>query len=198
MPLKAAAFSVGIVKRKEKEAKLGQFISEHVARQIAGRMTCLLVARSAESPVAKAMLSAGTRFASKLLVRAIFANLGGAEAARIAEACTASELALQVRWARDLRLMDAHEQLVLPPARSWTGDCMRREPAKSDAHEWFAPECPDTARRAALFFERLWGVSEPVIERLAPHPCSAPEPPPKGVLEALERPNCARPHVARE
>jgi hypothetical protein len=194
MPLKAG-ISVGIVKREEKEAKLGQFISEHVGRQPPGRMMCLLVARSAESPAAKAMLSAGTRSGSNFFVRAIFANLGAVEAARIAQACTGSDLALQVRWARDLRLMDAHEQIVLPPARSWTGDSMRREPTKCDAHEWFAPECAEAARRATLFFERLWGVSEPVLERLLPHACG---PTPKLVLEAIEGTDPARRHASRD
>src|SRR5690606_14006482 len=119
--------------------------------------TCLLVARSAESPVARMVLSlgAGARLRG-FSVRAIFAFLGTAETVRIAEACRASGWALQVRWARDLRLLEAHEQLVLGAATSWIGDSMRRDPLSHDACELHAPDCPDSAERAALFFERLW------------------------------------------
>src|SRR5262249_10884562 len=76
-----------------------------------------------------------------------------------------SNWALQIRWARDVRLMDAHEQLVLDEQTSWIGDSMRREPLKHDAFETFAADCPDTARCLTVFFERLWQASEPIIDR---------------------------------
>jgi hypothetical protein len=163
---------IKVVKREEKEAKLKQFIMTWVERRgadeqrRADRLTCLLVARSAESPVAKAVFALNSEIGgNNLALRVIFATLGSAEAASIAEACTAPELDLQLRWARDLRLMDAHEQLVLSPSATWIGDCMRRDPTKVDAYERFAIDCRETAHLGAIYFERLWDASEPVIER---------------------------------
>lgn len=170
-----AAPQPSLVKREEKDDKLSSLLlryTETMSRNAAAdptAATCLLVARSAESPVARMVLSlgAGARLRG-FSVRAIFAFLGTAETVRIAEACRASGWALQVRWARDLRLLEAHEQLVLGAATSWIGDSMRRDPLSHDACELHAPDCPDSAERAALFFERLWQVSEAVLERQAP------------------------------
>ena len=103
-------------------------------------------------------------------------NLGTGETARIAEACLVSDWALQIRWARDLRLLEAHEQLVIGSATSWTGDCMRREPMSRDACEIYAPGCTESAQRAALFFERIWQASEPIFERQGVEPVAVPDP----------------------
>jgi len=172
-----------LVKREEKETKLKAFILQHLEERRgqgpadATEMSCLLIARSAESPVAKTVLSMGASSDLKgFTVRAIFANLGTAETARIAEACLVSDWALQIRWARDLRLLEAHEQLVIGSATSWTGDCMRREPMSRDACETYAAGCPETAQRVALFFERIWQASEPIFERQGIEPAAAPDP----------------------
>lgn len=172
-----------LVKREEKEAKLKAFILQHLEeRRTRGAVgnaeaSCLLIARSAESPVAKTVLSMGASSDLKgFTVRAIFANLGTGETARIAEACLVSDWALQIRWARDLRLLEAHEQLVIGSATSWTGDCMRREPMSRDACEIYAPGCPESAQRAALFFERIWQASEPIFERQGVEPVTVPDP----------------------
>src|SRR5919197_1087755 len=174
MSLKAPTRASGLM-REEKETKLKEFIMQYVAQRgadgqgHAARLTCLLVARSADSPVAKAVFETGTEIAGgNFILRAIFATLGTAETAFISQACRESDLELQIRWARDIRLMDAHEQLILPPDMRWTGDCMRRDPAKRDAYEHFAPACRKTAQLASLCFERLWLASEPVIERKPP------------------------------
>lgn len=167
-----AAPQLSLVKREEKEPKLTGLIRDHLrqmsahANGIPGAATCLLIARSADSPVAKTVLSHGAQASLRgFAVRAIFAFIGTTETVRIAEACRASDWALQVRWARDLRLLEAHEQLVLGPATSWIGDSMRRDPLSRDACELFAPDNPATAERATLFFNRLWQISEPIFER---------------------------------
>jgi hypothetical protein len=174
MSLKAPPRANGVT-REEKETKLKDFIMQFVARRgvdeqgRAARLTCLLVARSADSPVAKAVFALGSEIGGvNFTLRAIFATLGTAETARIAQACRDSDLDLQIRWARDIRLMDAHEQLILPPDTRWVGDCMRRDPAKRDVYEHFAIACRETAQLASICFERLWVASEPVIERRPP------------------------------
>lgn len=170
-----AAPQPSLVKREQKDDKLSQLLLRYLetmgedAHADPPSATCLLVARSAESPVARLVLSLGAEARLKgFSVRAIFAFLGTAETVQIAEACRASGWALQVRWARDLRLLEAHEQLVLGPATSWIGDSMRRDPLSRDACELYAPDCLDAAKRSVLFFERLWQASERVLERQAP------------------------------
>ena len=163
-----------LVKREEKEDKLESLLLHPLgtlaegAVYNAGETACLLIARSAESPVAKLLLSYGAEGKLKRFsVRAIFAFLGTAETVRIAEACRASEWSLQVHWARDLRLLEAHEQLILGSASCWIGDSMRRDPLSHDACEQHAPDCPEMTERASRFFDRLWHASEPVFERQA-------------------------------
>lgn len=160
------------VRREEKEFRIRELVVRHLQRQAAdsfqgvGEKTCLMIARSADSPMAKTVLSLGASGALRgYSVRAIFGFLGTAETVKIAEACRASAWSLQVRWARDLRLLEAHEQLVLGTETSWYGDSMRRDPSIRDACELYAPECPVTARRSIQFFENLWRASEPVFER---------------------------------
>ena len=160
------------VRREEKEFRIRDLVVRHLQRQaanalqVAGEKTCLLIARSADSPAARTVLSLGASGSLRgYSVRAIFGFLGTAETVKIAEACRASGWSLQVRWARDLRLLEAHEQLVLGTETSWYGDSMRRDPSIRDACELYAPECPATARRSIQFFENLWRVSEPVFER---------------------------------
>lgn len=166
-----------LVKREEKESKLKDFILQHLEQRKPGGAYCLLIARSSDSPVARTLLSMGAKAELKgFVVRAIFAYLGTAETARIAEACRISDWALQIRWARDLRLLEAHEQLVMGPALSWIGDCMRRDPMSRDACEVYVPDCPDSARQAAMFFERIWQASEPIFERQCIEMTGAPDP----------------------
>ncbi len=165
----------GLVKREEKHIKIRSLLLQYLemtgefAQESPTAAKCLLIARSAESPVARTVLTLGASGRLKnFAVRAIFAFLGTAETVQIAEACRASDWSLQVHWARDIRLLEAHEQLVLGSTTSWIGDSMRRDPLNHDACELYAPDHPETAQRAGLFFERLWQATEPVLERSSP------------------------------
>jgi len=165
----------GLVKREEKHVRIRSFLLQYLdrmgefARESPTAARCLLIARSADSPVARTVLTFGVSGRlRKFSVRAIFAFLGTAETVQLAEACRASDWSLQVHWARDIRLLEAHEQLVLGSSTSWIGDSMRRDPLNHDACELYAPDHPEIAQRASLFFERLWQATEPVLERSAP------------------------------
>ncbi len=158
-----------VVKRENKETRLTTFIADHLAN---GGVHCsgshwLLVARSAESPVVLAL----AHFASELAVagiaiRIILAGLKPNAPETIEN--NPIGFAADVRIARDLRLLDAHEQLYLDTATSWIGDCMRREPAKRDAYECHASGCTETARWTKLSFDRLWLSSEPTMLQREP------------------------------
>ena len=129
-----------------------------------------LVARSTDSPVARALVALGGDLSRHgIAVRAIFGRLG-------TDAVDNDWLVSspEIRFARDLRLAtnprlgDAHEQLVLGERVCWIGDCLRRDPQRRDAFEQFNPADAVRARTLRLSFDRLWSVSEPVKARMAP------------------------------
>lgn len=70
-----------------------------------------------------------------------------------------------IRWARNPRLLDAHEQVTYGDAISWSGDAMRRDADRRDALTLFDEATPDMARLARLAFEALWAASLAVPER---------------------------------
>jgi len=70
-----------------------------------------------------------------------------------------------IRWARNPRLLDAHEQVTYGDAICWSGDAMRREADRRNALTLFSEVAPEMVRLARLAFEALWGTSSPVPER---------------------------------
>ncbi len=153
-----------VVKREDKEEKLKAFISSYLTASGSRHsdQPWLLIARSAESPVvlaltalAPAIKSAG--FEIKVLLTSVAPNVPDSTAH------IAIGFACELRVARDIRLLDAHEQLRIDDTTSWVGDCMRREPAKRDAYECHASGCSRTADWSAKAFARLWEKSEPVM-----------------------------------
>ena len=154
-----------VVKRDEKEATLTAFINTHIGKLARGSEASedneiLVVALSTDSPVVRALRhSADEHQLSEVHIRLILANISTTDLVDDLHSLPA----YSVNWARNARLLDAHEQLVISTTTSWTGDCMRREPAKRDAFECFADDCAETAAWARTSFERLWGVSVPLV-----------------------------------
>lgn len=142
--------------REDKEARLRAFIASHAESHRAsgvapGMTTYRLLALSAESPVARALAdlapdlsAAGIRVEALFARRSTAAKLEGAEC----------------RFVTDLRLLDAHEQLVLDRVTAWIGDCMRRDPLKRDAYELYS-DSPVTAGHAARSFAQIWRAAGP-------------------------------------
>ena len=163
---------MSVTRRENKEQRLKEFIGQHLATRQSSdappTRALLIVARSAESPVIKAIAGLAGEIASLgASVRMILAQPdreGLADGWTLAAEPAA--LDYEVRWARDPRLIEAHEQLVLGPQTCWVGDSMRREPAKCDAFETYTPECSQAAHSATLSFERLWTASEPLLQRV--------------------------------
>jgi hypothetical protein len=90
-------------------------------------------------------------------LRALFKSLSD-----LAPREPASEL---IRWARNPRLLDAHEQVTYGEAMCWSGDAMRRDADKRNALTLFDEAAPDMVRLGRLAFEALWAASSPVPER---------------------------------
>jgi hypothetical protein len=162
---------VNVTRHEEKEQKLQEFLSQHVAAQNHGgdspRSTHLLVvARSLESPVVRAVVSLADEIsAAGLAVRIILAHID--RDALLDDWGRSVAFMHEVRWARHPRLIEAHEQLVIDAETCWIGDCMRRDPTKCDAYESFVEGCGEAAGCAAVSFERLWTTCQPLVSRTA-------------------------------
>ncbi len=158
---------VGVTRHEEKERKLQAFLAHHISNlrpggDVAPYPHLLLIARSLESPVVKAISALGEEIAAAGLgVRLILAHVDRDPAPQ--DWGRSIAFAHDIRWARHPRLVEAHEQLVLGPQTCWIGDCMRRDPAKCDAFESFVEDCGEAAGCATVSFERLWHASQPLV-----------------------------------
>lgn len=150
-----------VVVKEEKEPRVKAFVEQHIAklegRPDAAPVEYLLVARSPESPVCRALSALAPALAKQqITVRVIFTAI---DTGAFQGDLEASAGLLQMATSRivcDSRLYEAHEQLILDAETCWIGDCMRREPAKRDAYESYATSSAATAHAAALTFARLW------------------------------------------
>ena len=156
---------VAVSRHEEKEQNLREFLLRHITgpRSASGHACDLLiVARSLESPLIKAVTSIGEDIAAAgLSVRVILAQLDCEPSPQVW--ASGVPFAHEIRWAKRPRLIEAHEQLVIGPETCWIGDCMRRDPAKCDAYESFIEGCGEAAGCAAVSFERLWHASQAVV-----------------------------------
>lgn len=98
-------------------------------------------------------------------LRQLFTSLS-----ELAPQAATSEL---IRWVRNPRLLDAHEQVTYGEAICWSGDAMRRDADKRNALALFDENAPDAVRLGRLAFEALWAVSAPVPERRLIGPAAA-------------------------
>jgi hypothetical protein len=140
-----------------------QSLSRFVAAHLSQGCDVTVIARSAESPVVKALEAVREDIgAAGASVRAIFlqSNVG-------AWGAVDGVFARDVRLALNPRLLEAHEQLVISPTAVWIGDCMRRDPMKRDAFSQEKLGCATTVKFAALSFEKLWQLATPAMGALA-------------------------------
>lgn len=150
---------VGVVSKEEKEARLKAFIAAHIetvraraAHPPADAPIYRLLALSSDSPAARALEELSSDLAAAgIKVEAILARQSRNGLIAFAEC----------RFVNDLRLLDAHEQLVLDGESVWIGDCMRRDPLRRDAFEQYADTCAATAARAVRSFAQIWRAAGP-------------------------------------
>jgi hypothetical protein len=165
-----------VVRKEEKEAKLRDFVRQHMQRLAAAnaRGVCyLLVARSVESPIAKALaFLAEDMAAAGISVAVVLAKADGGPLSTEMPSIRALASA-GCSLLADPRLLDAHELLVLGPKTAWIGDCMRREPAKRDAYECYSYDSGEVAGWARHSFDRLWQAAEALDMKEADVPVEA-------------------------
>lgn len=155
---------IQVVKKENKAAWLEDFIRTHTAHldprlatNSSDAVDITVFARSIESPVVQALgkrcahLSAATA-----RVRMILTGLELEDIDNSKWCAALARAGVSVRIVSDPRLLDAHEQMTLQEGVSWIGDCLRREPAKRDAYERYAPNCRATWDSAHATFEMIW------------------------------------------
>ena len=93
--------------------------------------------------------------------------------ASLSESAPREQSADLIRWARNPRLLDAHEQVTYGDMMRWSGDPMRRDADKRNALALFDEGCSVRVRHGRLAFEALWAVSSPVFRNAACWRCDA-------------------------
>lgn len=158
-----ATSAMHVIKREDKQSVVRNFIAQELdARRTAsnpgegdGRPAIFLVARSPESPVARAIAEMSDQIsAAGLSIQAVFAQVNGPASRDARE--HGAHTQDQTRILRDARLLDAHEVLVIGHRASWVGDCMRRDPASCDAYERYSTDCTLSLLSARGAFDQLW------------------------------------------
>ena len=167
-----------------------QMMSRFVERAKAG-CSLTMILRSAGSDSAKALVGMkGALQHAGVGAKVILARLEPEDDLKQLFA-SLSELAPQepapelIRWARNPRLLDAHEQVTYGGAMCWSGDAMRRDADRRNALTLFDEEAPDTVRLGRLAFGALWAVSALVPERRLLGPATAR---PSGAYEQASEP----------
>lgn len=150
-----------------------------------------MILRSAESDPAKALIGMkGALQRAGAWAKVILARIEPQDDLRQLFAGL-SELAPQrpshelIRWARNPRLLEAHEQVIYGDALCWFGDAMRRDADKRNALALFEEEAPESARLGRLAFTALWAQSSLVPGRHLMGPASAR---PSGAYEQASGP----------
>lgn len=150
------------------------FLSSFAARldqSAAPSASITMVLRSAESVAAQAFLPmVETLRLAHVSARLVVAKVEPEEPLQELYAAL-SALAPQtepqdlIRWAKNVRLHDAHEQVTFGEAFCWSGDAMRREPGKRNTLS-IRHEGSDAAQLAERSFSALWRASQPIPMRL--------------------------------
>ena len=146
---------------------MSRFI-ERAGREAQASLCCTMVLRSAASAPAQALiLMKDALLGGRVRANAILAKLEPEDALKdlfatlSALSPDAPETSL-IRWARNPRLLDAHEQVTYGDDMCWSGDAMRRDATKRNPLVLFDTEAPEAGRRGQLAFKALWAASVPV------------------------------------
>jgi hypothetical protein len=173
---------------------------EQAGNQDRPALCCTMILRSATSAPAQALISMkDAALSAGVTVKAIVAKLKPEDDLRqlfasLSELAPETPASALIRWARNPRLLDAHEQVTYGAAMCWSGDAMRRDADKRNPLFLFDLDAPDTARLARLAFTALWAASAPVPGR---HLVARADAKPSGAYEqAQEAPvTVLRPHI---
>lgn len=166
--------------RDGKEAKLKDLIAHDLQTRrdtpnAAAPPRYTVIARATDSVVAQALISSAADMAAAGIEVSAILFESETTFEETPQALSLMEIpGVTCRVLRDQRFAAAHEQLVLHEGRVWLGDCMRRDPSKRDAFEWFHDGNKVAEEHATASFNRLWAHAKPV-ERIKSAATAAPE-----------------------
>lgn len=155
-----------------------QMMSRFIDSAKPGAALCMIL-RSADSDPAKALVGMkGALQRAGITARVILTKLDPEGDLKQLFA-SLSELAPQspphelIRWARNPRLLDAHEQVTFGELACWSGDAMRREADKRNALAIFDDGAGESVAFGQRSFAALWRCSVEVPARRLIGPASA-------------------------
>jgi hypothetical protein len=140
------------------------------AESVETRKLTMILRSAASSPV-RALIGQRQELASAGIdAKVILANLEPEEDlhqlfASLCELSPRTQAIDLIRWARNPRLLDAHEQVIYGDTMCWSGDAMRRDANRRNAMALFEEEAPQEARFGRLAFGALWAASALIPER---------------------------------
>jgi len=153
--------------RADRETELREFIEASLLRaDQSGPASVLLVARSPDSVAFQSLFSLSGSLSRRGISARIVIMSG--EAGERWNVDFERGFQHEIRLGHDLRLLDAHEQIVAGEAAVWFGDSMRREPERRDAFCQFNRDNSEMARRSRRTFEHLWSVCKPLYRHEFP------------------------------
>ena len=132
---------------------------------------CTLVLRSARSVPAQALTLMKDALAdASIRAKAVVARLEPTDDLKqICDTLRAlspeADPAALIRWAREPRLLEAHEQVTYGLDMCWTGDAMRRDADKRNPLTLFDMDATGATARALHAFKALWNAAVPVPKR---------------------------------
>jgi hypothetical protein len=138
-----------------------QMMSRFIERAEAGA-TLHMILRSPEADPAKALIGmTGALQGKGVRAKVILAKIEpDDELKKLFDALSAlqpREPAPElIRWARNPRLAEAHEQVTFGTTMCWSGDAMRRDADRRNALTVFQEQAPEAVRLGRLAFEALW------------------------------------------
>jgi hypothetical protein len=157
---------------------LAEFIGRLEAHDDESRELTMILRSASSGPAQALILKVRDLVRAGIAAKVIVAKLDPEEDVRKLYACLcqlgprarAHEL---IRWARNPRLLDAHEQVTYGTSLCWWGDSMRRDADKRNALSLIEDDAVGTLRLGHLAFEALWSASTIVAERRLIGPATA-------------------------
>jgi hypothetical protein len=185
---------------EEREEQLKEFIRSAMARDAGASRPLVLLAKSPEVMVARAVFALSAELAAAgVTAEIIFAAGSSAMAGESWDLTFDPAFEHETRLLRDPRYLDGHEQLVCGAGHVWFGDCMRRDADKRDAFCKFIRDDAEMAARGRRTFAALWSAAEQIYRHVNVTPRRLTEPGTqsdgRAILMAAETPAICRPSV---
>jgi hypothetical protein len=157
---------------------LSEFIGRVETHRDEPRELTMILRSPSAGPAQALILKARDLARAGITAKVIVAKLDPEEDARklyacLSELCPRARAHELIRWARNPRLLDAHEQVTYGTALCWWGDSMRRDADKRNALSLIEDAAAGTLRLGRLAFKALWSASAILAERRLTGPAAA-------------------------